>query len=131
MGERTWRGLTFLGWNFSVSGMTDAASGGTLTIADPNAAYRTLVLTDGLADQPVRIWQFYDGALGDGDPVEHFRGVAGAASWRRGQISTKLQRVNSRSTLSPRSLMSPETGYNFLAPKGTSFRWGDKQIELG
>lgn len=128
-GTLVWRGLTWLGKNLSVSGLGGTNSP-TVEVFDQDAALRTLLLSDTIIDQPVRIWQADQSALGDGDPVMVFNGVGGAASWARGTTRIATGKANARSTLCPRTRMTPENGYNFLAPKGYEFQWGNKIVRL-
>lgn len=127
-GTVPWRGYTWLGKGLQVRGLGD--SNPVIEVFDHDASLRTLLLSDGLADQPVRIWQADATALGDGDPLLMFDGVGGAFEWAKGKAVITCSRSNARSTLCPRTRMSPETGYNYLAPKGYEFRWGDKIVQL-
>lgn len=128
-GTLTWRGLTWLGRNLTVSGLgSDGAP--SVEVFDADATLRTLILSDGIADRPVDIWSADQRALGAGDPVLLFSGVGGALRWAGGRVSLSTARANARSSLCPRTRMTPETGYNFLAPAGYEFRWGDRIVRL-
>lgn len=127
-----WNSLSWEGKNITVSGI-GSGSVPTLTIFDEDAALRTLMLTDSMADRPLKVWHGdIDTIIGSpqGDPVLLFSGVGGAMSWAKGRVTLRGARANSRSTLCPRTRMTAETGYNFLAPKGTEFQWGNKIVRL-
>lgn len=135
-GTLDWNALTWLGKNFSITGLGTGASP-VITIFDEDAAIRTLLLhasnPGGLADRPIKIWHGdADALIGSpqGDPVLLFNGVGGASSWARGRATIKCARANAKSTLCPRTRMNAETGYNYLAPKGTEVQWGDKIVRL-
>lgn len=131
-GTLPWNSLTWQGKNMEVGGM-GSNNPPTIVLFDEDAALRTLMLTDSMADRPVKVWHGdADTLIGSpqGDPLLLFSGVGGAMSWARGKVTLRCARANSISTLCPRTRMTAETGYNFLAPKGTEFQWGDKIVRL-
>jgi len=130
-GTQTWRSLTWQGRNMRVSGLEPVStSAPVIEVYDPAAAIRTLLLSDTIIDQPVTIWQADALVLGDGDPFIVFAGVGGAATWAQGKARIHTGRANARSALCPRTRMTPDNGYNFLAPKGYEFQWGNKIVRL-
>lgn len=127
-----WNGSDWLGKNFTIAGL-GGDSPPVITIFDNDAGVRTLLLADGIADRPVKIYYGdADTLIGSpsGDPMLAFSGVGGAAAWASGKATIKTLFANAISTLCPRTRMTAETGYNFLAPKGYEFTWGDKVIRL-
>jgi hypothetical protein len=129
-GTVEWNGSTWQGGGVEIGSMDSAGTPSQLTLADPDFAYRTLVLADGIRDRRVNIWLADMGALEAGDPVPLFAGFADRADIGSGRVTVTLDRLTSRRQFTPRERIGPAIGVNFVAPPGLVVTWGRTKITL-
>lgn len=134
-GEMEWLGNVWVDAGLvvaglSVDGTSSSASAGA-SFADDDETISALVLNEGVADRPVRVWCFYGDSPDDDDPVMLFDGVCDAASGdpEGGRVTITFAQGGS-SHYSPRRRMTREQGFSFLPAKGTTIRWNGDRYKL-
>ncbi len=128
--EQNWNAAIWVKAGLDVSGVDAAGRQGTVKLWDYDASFRTMVLTDGVADRRISIWKFYEGAVDAGDPVLIFDGVGDRCEIREGKVTVTLAKSGSGVMLTPRRRIGPASGFNFLLPTGTLIPWGDRVLKL-
>lgn len=127
-GDVTWNALAWSGGEaIAVSSLDADGSGrqsGTIQIGNLDDYVGTLVLAQGVADRPVKIWKADGAALDVDDPVLVFDGVAQGADVDASRVSLSLAGSGARSAYAPRRVIGPAAGFNFLLPAGTKIRIG-------
>lgn len=124
-----WQGVDWLSGGFAVA-FDKNGSPSTITIADPDATYRTLVLLSGLSERRVRLWKAYIGALGDDDPVALFDGFADGCDVAGGRVNFSLDYNVSARQFSPRERIGPNVGVNFIGAPDTKVYWAGQILTL-
>ena len=127
-GDVTWNSLSWSGGEaIDVSSLDADGSGrqsGTVQIGNLDDYVGTLVLGQGVADRPVKVWKADGVALDVADPVLVFDGVAQGADVDTSRVSLSLAGSGTRSAYAPRRVIGPAAGFNFLLPAGTKIRIG-------
>lgn len=126
---RSWAGQTWIGADVAIRFDSNARPTD-ITLADYDAAYRTLVLASGATDRRVRVWQGYVDALDAADPVLLFDGYADGAEIASGKITISVDYPQTGRAFSPRERIGPRIGVNHLAAVGETIRWGSTTITL-
>jgi hypothetical protein len=133
-GDQSWSGYTWTGGRLGkVSGLSWDGKGtqtGSLDIINTDLAYSALVLNEGVADRPVKIWKFYGDNPGALDPVAVFDGVSDEADI--GPDAVRITLVSSKTTAlyAPRRFIGPGIGLNHLRPAGSRDTWGGQTYIL-
>lgn len=127
--SQSWNGSTWTGAAFSVT-FDGGGRPSSITLVDPDAAYRTLVLGGGISDRRVRLWKGYVGAAAIDDPVALFDGFADGADIRDGKVTISCDYPTTAAAFTPRLRIGPQCGINFFAPAGTTIRWGATILTL-
>lgn len=132
--DQSWGGQTWTGGRIGkVSGLSWDGKGqqsGALEIINSDLAYSALVLNEGVADRPVRIWKFYGDNPAASDPVAVFDGVADEAEISQDRVRITLAGENAQTLSSPRRFIGAATGFNHLAPAGTKITWNNEIYTL-
>lgn len=127
-GDVTWNALAWSGGEKIVVGSLDAdGSGrqsGTIQIGNLDDYVGTLVLAQGVADRPVRVWKADGTALDVADPALVFDGVIQGADVDTSRVSLSLAGSGTRSAFAPRRVIGAASGFNFLLPAGTKIKIG-------
>lgn len=133
-GEVTWGGYVWSGGQkVSVEGLTADNTGrqtGTVQIGNLDDLLGAMVLGQGVADRPIRIWSADGAALATDDPELVFTGVIERADVDVTRVSLVLASGGSRSAYVPRRVIGPETGFNLLQPAGTKIKVGKDTYTL-
>lgn len=127
-GDVTWNSLSWSGGEaIDVSSLDADGSGrqsGTVQIGNLDDYVGTLVLSQGVADRPVKIWKADGAALDVADPVLVFDGVAQGADVDTSRVSLSLAGSGTRSAFVPSRVIGAASGFNFLLPAGTKIKIG-------
>ena len=127
-GDVTWNALAWSGGEAIAVGSLDAdGSGrqsGTIQIGNLDDYVGTLVLAQGVADRPVKVWKADGAALDVADPVLVFDGVVTSADVDTSRVSLSLAGSGTRSAFAPRRVIGAASGFNFLLPAGTKIKIG-------
>lgn len=129
-GTVTWAGSSWVGGGVNVGGFNEDGIPSELTLADPDAAYRTLIATDGARDRRVNVWKADMSALAAGDPIPIFAGYADGAVAERGRVIMGLDLRSADREFCPRERIGPAIGINYVAPPGTRIQWGNSILVL-
>jgi hypothetical protein len=129
-GSVEWNGNTWAGGGITVNGFDDTNKPSSFTLVDPDAAYRTLVLSVGIRDRLIQVWKCDVSALATPDPVALFYGYADKADIANGKVTITVGWTNSNRARTPRERIGPAIGVNFVAPPGFTIHWGDQTIVL-
>lgn len=127
-GDQSWGGLTWTGGRLGPVAVSE--QGGSLALVNSDLAYSAIVLADGAADVPCRVWHFYGDAPAEDDPVLVFDGVTDGAEIAAGAVRLHLVQEHARTLFSPRRFIGPGTGFGHLRPAGTVLNWGGQTITL-
>ena len=127
-GDVAWNALAWSGGEAIAVGSLDAdGSGrqsGTIQIGNLDDYVGTLVLAQGVADRPVRVWKADGMALDVADPALVFDGVIQGADVDTSRVSLSLAGSGTRSAFAPRRVIGAASGFNFLLPAGTKITIG-------
>lgn len=127
-GDVAWNSLSWSGGEaIDVSSLDADGSGrqsGTVQIGNLDDYVGTLVLSQGVADRPVKIWKADGAALDVADPVLVFDGVIQSADVDTSRVSLSLAGSGTRSAFAPRRVIGAASGFNFLLPAGTKIKIG-------
>ena len=127
-GDVTWNALSWSGGEAIAVGSLDAdGSGrqsGAIQVGNLDDYVGTLVLAQGVADRPVKIWKADGAALAVADPVLVFDGVVERADVDASRVSLTLAGAGTRSAFAPRRVIGPAAGFNFLMPAGSKIKIG-------
>lgn len=127
-GDVTWNALAWSGGEaIDVSRLEADGTGrqsGTVQIGNLDDYVGTLVLGQGVADRPVKIWKADGAALDVADPVLVFDGVVERADVDTARVSLSLAGAGTRSAFAPRRVIGSASGFNFMLPAGTKIRIG-------
>lgn len=129
-GTVTWAGSTWAGEGVALSGFDADGIPSEITLADPDAAYRTLIATDGARDRRVNVWQADVAALATNDPIPIFAGYADGVVADRGRVVIGLDLRSADREFCPRERIGPAIGVNYVAPPGTRIQWGNSILVL-
>ena len=127
-GDVTWNGLAWSGGEaIAVSSLDADGSGrqsGTIQIGNLDDYVGTLVLAQGVADRPVKVWKADGTALDVAAPALVFDGVIQGADVDTTRVSLSLAGSGTRSAFAPRRVIGAASGFNFLLPAGTKIKIG-------
>jgi hypothetical protein len=135
-GDVTWDGKVFIEYGLRTEGLVSdgaqATLAGTLVFDDPTLALATLVLQQGVADRAVRVWPFYGETPGLFDPLYLFEGVGDDAEIdpTTGRVSITIMQGGGSTLFAPRSYITRESGFNWIAPRGTLVSWNGEVFQL-
>lgn len=134
-GDINWNGAVFITWGAEVDIEVDAsrsALAGTLRLHNTENALGTLILLEGIADRPIRIWSFYGETPGLFDAVPQLFGVGDGASIDpgKGTVTISVMQAGGTTLYSPRSYITREGGFNFVPAAGSLYSWGGEQFRL-
>lgn len=129
-GATDWNGHSWIGANFQIDGLDGDGKTARVSLWDPNAAFRTLAVSGGIRNRPIKMWQAQFPALGAGDPNMIFSGAGDGVRWAQGRTDIDCARRGSAVLMAPRMRISPATGFHFLAPPGSTFQWGNVVVTL-
>ncbi len=129
-GTVAWNGNTWSGAGLTVNGFDDTNKPSSITLADPDAAFRTLVLAIGIRDRLIQVWKADISALNTADPVALFYGYGDQADIADGKVNISLGWRNSNKARTPRERIGPGIGVHFVAPAGHTFYWDGNIIVL-
>ena len=127
-GDVTWNAIAWSGGEAIAVGSLDAdGSGrqsGSIQIGNLDDYVGTLVLAQGVADRPVKVWKADGAALDVADPVMVFDGVVTSADVDTSRVSLSLAGSGTRSAFAPRRVIGAASGFNFLMPAGSKIKIG-------
>ena len=129
-GTVAWNGVTWSGSGVDVLDFNDEGIPGRIVLADPDAAFRTLLFSDGLRDRTVRVWKCDIAALAVADPVPVFAGYADGCDAGGGRVTFGLDLSTCDREFCPRERIGPSIGVNYVAPPGTRIVWGGSVLVL-
>ena len=127
---QTWNGTLWVGGGYDLVSFDESGRPQQLLLADPDFAYRTLVLANGIRDRRINVWMSDVAALDVGDPVKLFGGFADRAEMGGGRMNISLERNTSSRQFTPRERIGPGIGVNFIAPPGLKVFWSSTWITL-
>lgn len=127
---QTWNGQTWAGAGIELDAWDQRGAPGRLILADPDYAWRTLVLGSGIRDRQISIWQCFVDALATDDPVEVFVGYGDAADIAGWRVAIAIGGNISGRTFSPRERIGPAIGVNFMASPNDVIRWNGQEIRF-
>jgi hypothetical protein len=122
-GDVSWSGQQWKGAGLKVGDFADSGKPNDVTISDPIAELRTIVLTDGLRDKNVMLWKVYPDAVGADDPLLLFDGFADGVEISGGKVSFGLDWASTSRMFTPRERIGPSIGVHFVAIPGTKISW--------
>lgn len=135
-GDTQWDGRFFRTYDFKVMGLDSTAQNsiqtGVVVFQDTDNSVGELVLAWGIGDREINVWEFYsDAALGTSDTVYlgQMRG-ADASGSETMTVTINLIMNNMATLYSPRTYLTKENGFNFLAPAGQILQWGSEKLIL-
>jgi hypothetical protein len=103
---------------------TGAVRSSSMTIANTDSAIGAIILGEGVADKAVSIYTIYAGALGAGDTILEFLGVADAAEVNATRATITFTGASTEASFCPRRRISRATGFNTIIPAGTTLMIG-------
>lgn len=127
---QSWGGQTWTGAGFAISSFDAAGKPTRLTLADPDNAYRTMVLGARITDKRIVLWHGYLGALATADPVCLFDGYADGCEFANGRAMIDLDWQTSNRQFSPRDRIGPLIGVNFVATPGEKINWNGQVLVI-
>ncbi|MCB1906637.1 MAG: hypothetical protein KDH15_04650 [Rhodocyclaceae bacterium] len=133
LGDVTAMGLTWLGADIEISGLTQGgnlSSGGRIVIADPDLAWASLHLNGQLNGQACKVWSVDASALAAGDPVLEFTGSLAQSAHQpeRCTVTARLAPNRAAAPMTPRMKIGPATGTTIQLPPGSVLRVGNTSI---
>ena len=127
-GDVTWAGYAWSGGQrVVVSGLSADGAGNQsarIEIGNADLAFGALVLGQGIADRPVRIWTGDAAALADADLTLAFEGVIASAEVTPAAVTMTLAAQGSRTLYAPRRFVGASAGFTRLIPAGTQIKIG-------
>lgn len=132
-GTLAWGGETWLGYDIDVSGLSSDGSGeasGELRLGNTDNTLSALILGEGIANCPVRVFVFYGDAPAADDGVEMFSGIGDEAGVMADRVAIKLQSDALGLALLPRGRITRAAGFNHLTQPGTVLVWNGVRIVL-
>lgn len=132
LGPLNYSGYTWLPADIRVSGLSRNEQGQqapALSIGNAGLDYGALILAEGIADRPVRIWSVWAGAPAEAMP--EFDGIGDDAEIKDLRIAIKLVNADRRYAYSPRRFIGPQTGVNVRLPAGKRITVGGMTVVLG
>ena len=133
-GTVTWNGQSWLGGAGARVDRIQKTSQGnmtaTLTLPNQSLALSAILLNEGVADQPVRVWKAYgDTTIAADDATQVFEGVIDSAPTIADTVVLNLVSENVFNQFSPRVRAGPPL-MNHIPPAGTIIEWGSDIYEL-
>lgn len=132
-GDVMWRGQSWSGvQRVSVSDLAAEGSGAQaaqIEIGNYDLAFGTVILSRGVADRPVRIWQGDAAAMGEDDLTLVFEGVIEAAEVGDA-VRITCGPAESAARNFPRRRIGVATGFTHVLPAGTVVRIGANSFTL-
>lgn len=133
-GTVTWDSQSWLGGAGArvdrVQKNADGNMSAALTLPNQSLALSAILLNEGVADQPVRIWKAYgEGTLAADDVQQVFEGVIDSAPTISDLVQLNLVSENVFNQFSPRVRAGPPL-MNHIPPAGTIIEWGTDIYEL-
>lgn len=132
-GDVTWDGKPWSGvQRVAVAGLAADGSGAQeaqIEIGNYDLAFGTVILSRGVADRPVRIWQGDAGALGPDDLALVFEGVIESAEVGDA-VRLTCGPANSAARVFPVRRIGAATGFTHVLPAGTVLRMGGTEYRL-
>lgn len=132
-GDVQWRGHPWSGvQRVAVSGLAADGSGAQtaqIEIGNYDLAFGTVVLSHGVADRAVRIWQGDAAAMGDDDLALAFEGVIESAEVGDA-VRISCGPTNSAARNFPLRRIGEATGFTHVLPAGTVLRFGANTFKL-
>lgn len=134
--EITWDGKIWVPYNVQLPTATIDANTdfkGDLTFGNADNAMSAQILGEGVADRQISIWMFYGTgpALASDDPVMLFYGVGSKASCGTdGRIIVSLAQQSGVLEMTPRQVIGPRIGANWVPPAGTIIDWDGQAYRL-
>lgn len=135
MGDISWDGYAWSAADVRVQGIKldgSSASAAAVQLGNSDGAYGALVLAEGARNKAVKIWACYAGATASGDPSLVFEGVADTAGFDAdgGAVTISLVDQSSSTLESPRVVIGPSSGFNFLQPAGKTITFNGETFVL-
>ena len=122
-GTQTWNGLTWTGGRL---GKVQVGGSGTVELINTDLLIGALVLNEGIADRPIRVWAFYGDNPGINDVSEVFAGVGDSCEVGDDRVRIKLVTENRNTMSSPRRFINAAAGFNRLLPAKSRVTWGEE-----
>ncbi len=129
-GTFAWNGSTWFGAGLKVDGFDDQGIPSRYTIADPDGAFRTLFLANGIRDRASSCWAAFRDALAGSDPMPVFVGYCDGGAYQNGTLSITLARSKSVRGTTPRQRIGPGIGVNYTGTPGEVVKWGTDRFTL-
>lgn len=127
-----WNGYTWMKEAIEVQGLAVQALtvSGSLVIGNGDDVAAALVLNEGVADRPIRIWGYDAAATALGDVVLLADAVGAAATIATDAVTITLRAPN-EFTLAPRTFVNYAAGFAHLLPAGTVLKINGAAYKLG
>jgi hypothetical protein len=127
---RTWNGQSWSGSGVDVGQFDDFGRPRRIVLADPDNAWRTLLLGSGIRDRRITIWQGYVDALAVGDPIEIGVGYGDKGKAAGNRVTIDVGPLVSSRVFTPRERIGPSIGINFVATPGSKVRWNGQDLVM-
>ena len=106
------------------------AQAATIELGNSDLAWSALLLSEGIARRPVKIWAAYAGALAGGDVVLQFDGIGARARINNGTATITMATPGEERS-SPRKVIGAGSGFGQLQPAGTRIAFNGETWVLG
>lgn len=116
-----------------VSGIASDGRGdqrGSIELVNSDMAYSALVLNEGWADRPCRVWQFYGDNPVDAELLLDGVGDDADINPTSGRVTLSVVGESLRTAMFPRRVIGRSTGFNHLRPAGSKITWGGQTYIL-
>jgi hypothetical protein len=132
-GDVTWNGALWVGADVVVAAMkSDGTGAGSaeLRLSNHDNLLGAYLLTERIADRPIKIYAAWVDASGGPHVTEAVFGAGGGA--KVGETAAAITVVPAGSALlhAPREMISAAYGFSRLRPDGTRFRWNGADYTL-
>lgn len=132
-GDVSWNGNTWAGTDLRIKSLSVDMSGAqaaTIELGNADLAWSALLLSEGIARRPVKIWAAYAGALAVGDVVLQVDGI-GARAQINNRTATITMATPGEERSSPRKFIGAGSGFALLQPAGTRVPFNGETFFLG
>lgn len=130
LGDVSYGGYVWSAADIKVAGLgrnEQGGNGGQLSLGNADLDYGALILNEGAADRPVRIWSVWAGA--PAEAMLEFDGIGDDAEIGTRVVIRLIQDAR-RYTYSPRRFINAATGFATLLPAGTKIAIGQQSYIL-
>lgn len=132
-GDVTWNSLNWTANNVKVGQLQEKPNGDAalaLSVGNADLAFGAVCLNEDPQEKSVEIWEFYEGAVAVGDPVQIFGGVIDSCEIGEGDVKLTLSTLNMGTLFIPRKRITRASGFNRLMPAGRVIQFGGIRLEI-